>query len=200
MVNNPESSSQKPKNNISDSSPIVPQPISSNALELIRQAGLQLGTKLSLVDLSSDLLELVYQLIPSDYILLLTRDTDGINFRYQNRHPALNDRPLTMRLKKVFLNSFNAQGDPIIGQWLQNTATTVTKDDVIESQVRPILDILQVESLHSIPMLINDKLSGILLFKLTDEQPIPSETVEILNILSPHLAMYLDNACQAPNL
>ena len=194
MANNLESSSQKPKDSVNDSTPIVPQPASSDALELIRQAGLQLGTKLSLHELSADLLSFVYQFVKCDYVLLFTRDTDNINFRYQQRHPADNNMATAVKLKKVFLNSFNAKDDIVISQWLNNTVVQIKKDPLIDSPVQSILEIVLVDSLQSIPLVINEQLYGVLLFKLNDDQAIQAETMATLNILTPHLAMYLANA------
>ncbi len=194
MTNNLDSSSEKSQNSEVDTSTSVPQTTSLNALELIREAGLQLGTKLSLRQLSSDLLSFVYDVVACDYILLFTRDTDGINFRYQQYHPANTDNMLAIKLKKVFFNSFNAENDPIISQWLQSSPIQITRDSAKSSQVESILDVTLAETLQSMPLTINDQLFGILLFKLADKTSIPEDTLNTLNTLSPHLAMYLANA------
>jgi len=194
MANNLESSSQQTQDSVNDSNSILPQPASFDALELIRQAGLQLGTKLSLRELSSDLLSFVYQFATCDYVLLFTRDTDNINFRYQQRFPVEEDKIKASQLKKVFLNSFNANNDLIMNQWLNNSSVQITKDTVKDSPIQSILDIINVDTLQSIPLVINKQLFGILLFKLTDDQALLPETMATFDILTPHLAMYLANA------
>ena len=194
MSNNIESSSQKPQDSVSDSVPIVPQPASFDALELIRQSGLQLGAKLSLRELSSDLLSFVYQIVSCDYVLLFIRDIDHINFRYQQAYPIDNDKVKASQLKKIFLNSFNANDDLIMSQWLNNTPVQITRDIAKDSPVKSILDVGLTDALQSIPLVINEQLFGILLFKLANEQPINQETMVTVNTLSPHLAMYLANA------
>ena len=191
MTNNLESSSQPSQNSGIDSSPIVPQPTSPKALELIHQAGLQLGTKLSLRQLSSDLLTFVYEFVTCEYIVLFTRDTDGINFRYQHYHPVKNDNMLAIKLKKVYFNSFNAEDDTIVSQWLQNSPLQITRDNAKTSQVQSILDVTLAETLQSVPLIINNQLFGILLFKLADKTSMPEDTLNTLNTLNPHLAMYL---------
>lgn len=195
MANNLQSLPKNPKiDNMSDNAPIVPQSVSSDALELIRQAGLQLGTKLSLRQLSTDLLSFVYEFVTCDYILLFTRDTDNISFRYQQSHPEPKDNTLAIQLKKVYFNSYNAQDDSVIGKWLQDTAVHITADIAKDSQTQSILEVTQVDSLHSIPLVINNQLFGILLFKPTPEQPISQDTIDTLSILSQHFAIYLTNA------
>lgn len=194
MTNNLESSSQTSANSEVDTPSSVPQMPSLNALELIRQAGLQLGTKLSLRQLSTDLLSFVYDFVTCDYVLLFTRDTDGINFRYQHYHPVNKDNMLAIKLKKVFFNSFNAENDPIISQWLQNSPIKITKETAKSSQVHSILDVTLTDTLQSVPLLIDNQLFGILLFKLPDDSSMPDDTLETVKTLSPHLAMYLANA------
>jgi signal transduction histidine kinase len=194
MANNIQSSSQKPENVVTDDSSIVPQPALSSALELIQHAGLELGTKLSLRELSTDLLSFVYDFIKCDYILLFTSDTDDISFRYQNCHPIQDDNTLATQLKKVFFNSYNAQDDPIIGKWLRYTAVNITEDIANGSQAQVILDVTKTGALQSIPLAINNQLYGILLIKPTNGQAISQDTIDTLITLSPHLATYLSNA------
>lgn len=185
----PDQSNKPLGNNIT----MVTQAQSSNILEYVRQSSLQLGSKLSLKQLSPDLLQFVQTIVTYDTIHLFVRDTDEINFTYQTSHPKL-ETTLERKLKKVYFNSFNAQNDPIIGQWLQGKSVAITDETIKDSQVTTLQSLIASDKLVSVPLMVNDQLYGILILKLDSEQDIPSERLSILDGLGPHLAIYLANA------
>lgn len=190
MPTNSQSSSEQQKDYLPDATGSLSQTNPLDVLTLIRQANLQLGTKLSLKELSTELLNFVHPLLDCDYVLLFVRDVDEINFKFQQSHPTL-DSPIQAKLKRIFFNSYNAQDDAIIGQWLQNNPIDISENSATESQVLPILDTLEVKSLYSIPLMTDNTLYGVLLCKLETESSLSQNTLNTFMELSPHLGIYL---------
>lgn len=192
MTDNIQPSPEKPNNNPTNP-PSDEVSVPSNILELIRQASLQLGTILSLSDLSSNLMRFLNDVMSADYIMLFVRDSDQINFTYQLSYPVHTSPHTESKLKRVFINSFNAEGDPIVGQWLQSNAMVINKDTVDGSQAQGILDVIDADQLYSFPLVINQQLYGVLIVKLS----VPESSQSVLatmKYLSPHLASYFANA------
>lgn len=193
MPNHSQSASEKSNTHSDDNTTILPQPTSANVLKFIRQASLQLGTKLSLNQLTTELLSFLFPLVPCDALFLFIRDIDEINFTYKNSHPK-QDGKLEARLKKIYFNSYNAQNDPIIGKWLDNQLVAITLDTVKDSQANNILEVIPGDSLTSLPLMVNDRLYGVLIVKSLADQNVSQDTFDLLIGLSPHLAVYLANA------
>ena len=194
MTKNLESSSETAENISSENTAIIPQLVSSYALQLIHQANLTLGATLNLKDLSSELLTFVYDFVNCEYTLLFIHDTEDFSFKYQSSYPSHTDHTLESKLKRVFFNTYNAQDDPIMGQWLQNTIVEISDENVSESKAQVIFEATDVSSLQSIPLMGNDQLFGILLIKPKENQPISESALDTLTALGPHLAIYLSNA------
>lgn len=194
MTNNFQASSQQPNegglNSIAESADSTP----TNILELIRQANLQLGIKLNLRELSVELMAFVASLLTTDYSMLFVRDTDEISFKYQTSLPAHEDRTVQAQLKRVFFNSYNAQDDPVVGQWLQGKSARIQPDAVQNTQTQAILDVTGADELFTFPLSIDDVLYGVLIIKFPDEQVMSDDVLQILDLLGPHLAIYLANA------
>jgi len=194
MTNNFKPTSQQSNNG--GLNPVL-QPtndVSSNVLKLIRQASLKLGIKLNLRELSTELMAFINPLVSAEYTILFVRDIDEISFKYQQIDPIPEDRALQTQLKRVYFNSYNAEEDPIVGQWLQGASVVIESEAVQNTQTESILNVTGASTLYSYPLMVEEMLYGVLILKLADDQTISDETSETLEQLGPHLAVYLANA------
>jgi len=194
MTNNFEPISQQSNDDGTNSVLQPTNDVSSNVLKLIRQASLQLGTKLNLRELSTELMAFIRPLVSAEYTILFIRDIDEINFKYQQIDPIPEDRALQTQLKRVFFNSYNAQDDPVVGKWLEGAPVIVDADAVQDTQAQAILDVTGASTLFSYPLTVDETLYGVLMLKSPDERKVLDETSEMLEQLGPHLAVYLANA------
>lgn len=165
----------------------------SNTLTILQEASLTLGGILKLRDLAVDIVSFIGDKITSEHVILYIRDLDDISFKYERSFPKLAIEH-EAKLKQVYLNSYNAQNDPIVGKWLNGEVVKIDKQTLGDSQVNRILESLNVETLSGVPLLKSDKLMGILLIKSGQDKPLSDENMGLLNILSPHLATFLANA------
>jgi len=168
--------------------------ISSNVLELIRQVSLRLGGTLNLRDLANDLVSFVDTVVNAKYVMLFVRDTDNISFKYQLSHPEHDDRMIQTQLKRVFFNSFNAQDDPVVGQWLADKPAVITSEVARGTQTQAVIDVTGVSQLYSVPLSNSEQLYGVLIVYAGDEQALDETEILTLQQLGPHLAMCLANA------
>ncbi len=160
-------------------------------LHKVRDATLSIASKPNLDELLSVLLSILLESAGGRQILVLMMDHDTIHLKVQaaSQYPQQQKE----RIENLYINTFNQPDNPVIAAWLNNTAHTIKAEDS-ETSIAELLKLFGINRLHTVPMICQNHLVGVVGIEMIAEAPPTQEDSQFLLLFLESVAMLIDNA------
>jgi len=144
--------------------------------------------------LLKEVVTIIQELVEYKRVLLLILDEDDVGLKFGYISDSLNDEELDERLQSAYVSTYNIIEDPILGQWIQNTPVEyIEGKKAPESPVTHLLEIPQFKSYFSIPLMVNNRISAVIIIECSKENPVTAEDKDLLMMFAQSASVILQN-------
>ncbi len=164
-----------------------------DVLRAIQQTSQTLGTILDLKPLIKATAPFIQELSGCHHCLIMMNDPESYALGFGTLVPALEHKNEQNDLRSAYINVYNGEDDPVIGQWLVGKPIAIDNQTASQSRVAGFLQFESFDNLYSFPFYSHEKFIGVMVLNYQGTS-IDSTKISLLQAVTDTISITLENA------